>query len=251
MPAIAAHRGWHVDGATKNSMAALEEAGRNGVDWVENDVRSLGDGTLVVHHDPMLADGRMLSELTVHDLADLPHVPTLDAWAKRAGELGVGGLIELKEHGAEAETVATVERYLPGHRINYMSFDHEAVRSLRALAPNRPVGLLSDLGAAGADGVRRSADAATLVANARATGASFLGLNVGQATDPVLAAAHEAGLGVAVWTVDRPADIARLLADQRVHTVISDVPRLAKSLRSSIADAGAGVRLLRAAATMR
>lgn len=251
MPAIAAHRGWHADGAAKNSVPALERAARGATEWTENDVHELRDGVQVVHHDPALADGRLLADLDSSILASHPEIPTLEEWSRRAGELDMGALVELKEHGGEERTVETVSRHVPRDKINYMSFNAHAVRRLRELEPDLPIGLLSDLRPPDVNGLRRSDTARQIVDNALSAGASFVGLNVGQATEPVLAAAHGAGLGVAVWTVDEAPDLKRLMADHRVTTVITDKPALAQEIRSSLHDVTSGVRLLRAAATMR
>lgn len=241
--AVAAHRGWHVDGALENGIAALDQAAANGADFVELDIRRLGDGTMIVHHDAAL-DGVPLRQLDRSVLAAHPQIPTLDAWSRRAGNLDIGVLAEFKEAGYEADALAMLRRTLRGNRLDVMSFEPDAVRALSRLAPEHPVGLLSDAGPA----------AETLVATAKASGASFLGLNVSQATDGVLDLAHRSGLGVAVWTVDDAADIARLLADERVSTVISDVPGIAQRIRSglgALVGGESGLRLLRAAATMR
>jgi glycerophosphoryl diester phosphodiesterase len=249
--AIAAHRGWHVDGAPENGIAALEQAHARGADWVEVDIRRLGDGTHVAFHDPRM-DGVPLHRLDRSVLRGRPEVPTLEAWSRRAGELGVGVLAELKDSGSEDEVVAML-RHNVGDRIDLMSFEPDTVRRLAGIAPDRPVGLLTyELPV-----TRRARDLlapSTLPNAARRLGASFVGLNVNQATERMLAATQRAGLGTAVWTVDAPGDLARLLSDERVATVITDVPDTAIRLRSALSgavDAFDGVRLLRAAATMR
>lgn len=247
--AVAAHRGWHLDGAPENGIQALEQAHARGADWVEMDVRRLGDGTIIVHHDPQIA-GVPLDRLDRRVLAAHRQVPTLDDWTRRAGELGVGVLAELKEPGYEAEVVRLLRRDVRGGRFDLMSFDQHAVRELARLAPDRPVGLLTKVHPA-ASGVGNLAPE-SLAERARSLGASFLGLNVEQATEPMLAAAAGRELGVAVWTVDEPSTIARLLADERVATVITDVPDRALAIRRGLlggVDASAAVRLLRAAAT--
>ena len=239
--AIAAHRGWHQDGAPKNSIAGLEAAVAHGADTVEIDVRRLLDGTLVVHHDAALPDGRLLADVDARVLAEYPHVPTLEAWAKRAGELGASGLIELKESGYEDQVVATLHRYVAPEKLEFFSFKPAAVRALSRLVPDRPVGLLSDLKSPALTG-------AQLVANARENHATFLGLNVRQSGDDVLQEARRGGLGVKVWTVDEARDMIRLLASGRVNTVITDRPALAITIR----DALIGEQLIpRLAATIR
>lgn len=250
--AIAAHRGWHVDGAPENGIAALERAHAGGADWVEVDIRRLGDGTMVIHHDPRL-EGQPLHRLDRTVLTRHPEIATLDDWARRAGELEVGVLAELKEAGYEADALRTVRAHVAPERLDLMSFKPSVVRRLAALAPDRPVGLLTyDLPATRV--VRNAVSPSSLMRSAAGLGASFVGLNVSQATPRMLAAADRAGMGVAVWTVDDSTDLARLIADPRVATVISDVPGDALAIRAGIAGAegaSAGIRLLRAAATMR
>ena len=257
-PAIAAHRGWHQDGAPKNSIPALEQAAVNGVDAVEIDVRRLGDGTLVVYHDAALPDGRKLADVDQAVLLGHRDIPTLDAWAKRAGELKVNGLIELKESGYEDDVVRTLRRHMTDGQLEFFSFKSAAVRALSRIVPDRPVGLLSDLQEPAKTG-------AQLVADARKANANFLGLNVRQSGDDVLFHASRDHLGVKVWTVDLPEDLTRLLDDHRVSTVITDRPALAKEIREHVGQTMAtrglahgtfqaenlGARLLRAVATIR
>lgn len=242
-PGIAAHRAWHQDGAPKNSIAGLEQAARHGVDSVEIDVRRLRDGTLVVHHDATLPDGRLLAEVDRVVLDAYPEIPTLDAWAKRAGELKVIGLIELKESGYEDDVVRTLRRHLTDAQLEFFSFKSAAVRALGRIVPDRPVGLLSDLLAPARTG-------AELVRDAKLSSATFLGLNVRQTSDDVLDSAYRSGLGVKVWTVDEPADMVRLLGDHRVDTVITDRPALALKIREQMLD-GVAARLLRGVSTIR
>lgn len=244
-PAITAHRGWHKDGLPQNSIAALERAVEGGVDKVELDVRRLLDGTLVVHHDATFPDGRRLGDVDRSVLAEYPHVPTLDAWAKRAGQLNATALVELKESGYEDEVVATVRRHIPDHKLEYFSFKPAAVRALSRIVGDRPLGLLSDLKEPAKTG-------AELVSAGRRNGANLLGLNVRQACDGVLWHTSFARMGAYVWTVNGDPELRRLIADPRVTNVISDVPDLALKIRNarSLLDDAAST-LLRAASTIR
>lgn len=256
-PTISAHRAWHQDGAPKNSIPALEQAVAGGVDSVEIDVRRLRDGTLVVHHDATLPDGRRLADVDSVALSAYPDVPTLDAWAKRAGELKANALVELKESGYEDDAVRILRRHLSDGQLEFFSFKPAAVRALSRIVPDRPVGLLSEV-------QNRARTGAELVRDAKAASATFMGLDVRQTQDDVLWHASRNDLGVKVWTVDAPADISRLLADPRVDTVITDRPSLALEIRrlqavvtsrgfaneATVAD-DLGVRLLRAVTTIR
>lgn len=250
VPAIAAHRGWHAGGAAENSIAALERAAAGGADAVEMDIRRLGDGTLIVHHDASI-DGQPLEQLDRSILRRHPQIATLDDWSRRAGELGIRVIAEAKAAGSERATLdallgTTDAPRLDRARLDLLSFEPDAARGFSQLAPDRPVGLNSN--------PEPALDGAALVRNARAAGASYLGLNVAQATEPVLEAARRAGMGVSVWTVNDPADLSRLIGDRRVSTVITDVPQLALGIRDAIHGPGAasaGLRLLRAAVAAR
>ena len=252
VPSIAAHRGWHADGAPENSIAATEAAAANGVDLVETDIRRTRAG-LVVFHDHRL-DGKPLHLVTAEDLARYPEVVTLDEWARNAGSRGVRVLAEFKERGDEAEGLATLKRYVTPDDLAVMSFDPRVVRTLRTLEPTLPVGQLTyDLPLTHL--VRQALAPGSSVHLAQRTGASFVALNVRQATNATLEAARRAGMGVAVWTVDDASTLGQLLGDARVTTVITDAPQLATNIRSALAgglsEASAGVRLLHAATTMR
>jgi glycerophosphoryl diester phosphodiesterase len=240
MPAVTAHRGWHADGAPKNSIAALERASTGGADMVENDLRQLGDGTIIVHHDDHIG-GVPLDQLDRSILDANPQIPTLERWAQRAGELGMTGLIEVKDPGFEREAVEILRRHMPDEHLNFFSFHPAVTKQLRSIVPNRPIGLLSDLQSPALSG-------AQLVRNAVDARASFVGLNVRQSSNVVLQAVHDANLGATVWTVKTPADHARLLAHPLVTSVISDMPQVATKIRSTIYRnaATAAVRVLHA-----
>jgi glycerophosphoryl diester phosphodiesterase len=224
-PAIAAHRGWHMDGAPENSIAALERAVRGGADRIELDVRRLGDKkrTLVVFHDAKL-NGVPLDQLDETVLATHPHIATFEDWARRAGELDAFPLTEIKAPGYESEAISILRRHLPEEHLELMSFNHDAVREMARLVPHRPVGLLSEVQSPAVRGAK-------LVSDAQQLGATFLGLNVGQTQVPILDSAFRANLGVKVWTVNEPRDVTRLVADPRVDTVITDVPAAALKAR--------------------
>ena len=78
---IMAHRG-----ASKaeraNTVAAFACAREMGAHAVELDVRQCRSGELVVHHDPELADGRIIAHLTKEQLP--AYVATLDEEIGRA-----------------------------------------------------------------------------------------------------------------------------------------------------------------------
>jgi glycerophosphoryl diester phosphodiesterase len=76
MTTIIAHRGAS-RAERENTLAAFARAGGLGADGVELDVRRTADDRLVVHHDPRLADGRVIVDTPARDLPG--HIPSLEA----------------------------------------------------------------------------------------------------------------------------------------------------------------------------
>ena len=76
MTLVIAHRGAS-RAERENTGAAFRRAGEMGADGIELDVRRTADDRLVVHHDPVLADGRTIRSTAATELPG--HVPTLDA----------------------------------------------------------------------------------------------------------------------------------------------------------------------------
>lgn len=90
-PVVIAHRGDHVN-FPENTLEAFEEAIRNGVDYVEVDLRTSKDGVLVIMHDESVnrttngagkvrdLDGAAIARLTIKPGISQPsgkyHVPT-------------------------------------------------------------------------------------------------------------------------------------------------------------------------------
>ena len=102
-----AHRGLHTPGGpaenTLEAFVAAREAGYG----VELDVHLSADGVPVVHHDPVLADGRLLAGVAVADLP--PHVPTLAAALDVLRRVPV--MVELKQEGLR---IGALERAAAG-----------------------------------------------------------------------------------------------------------------------------------------
>ncbi len=94
MSGVSAHRGGH-EVAAEGTLEAYRAAIEAGVDLVEVDVRKRPDGTLVCAHDACAPGDPLLA-----DVLDL------------AAAHGVGGHIDVKESGYEAELVAFVSARL-------------------------------------------------------------------------------------------------------------------------------------------
>ncbi|MBD0671090.1 glycerophosphodiester phosphodiesterase family protein [Streptomyces sp. CBMA156] len=207
---VFAHRGAS-SAAPENTLVSDEIARRGGAEWIENDVQPSKDGVPYVLHDDNVdrttnGKGR-IRDLTAAQLDALDagswfgpaytgtRVPTLAAQLEDLRTRGGNLLLEIKGKHSRDE-VARIVKEVRDHqmtgRVFVQSFEVDALRYTRELAPELPLGLLrSDLDA---DPVAISRD---------------LGLSAYNPSDGGLAARpgvvkdlHAAGVAVNVWTVD-------------------------------------------------
>ncbi len=218
MTLIVAHRGRH-DQLRENTLAAFAAAREAGADAVELDVRRSADGVLVVHHDPV-RDGRPIAatpraELP-GDVAELPDA--LRAAAPLPVNVEVKNLQEpdgsYDPSGEFARAVVAAVEGTPGRGpVFYSSFDLATCRDL-ARASDDPVGWLLDVGELDAAALERAADAALAAVHPY----------VADVTAELVAAAHDRGLAVHVWTVNRASDLERMFALGVDSVITDDVP---------------------------
>jgi len=217
--AVQAHRGSpDPDGGVReNTLAAFERARTLGADGVELDVRLTADGALAVHHDPVIAGVGPVHELAA---ADLPaHVPllaeALDACSGMVVNIEVKNLpaepaFDPSDRCARDVVDVVVASDLVGSVI-VSSFWGGALAAVRDAAAGVPTGLL----------VLSGFDPATAVAGAVGLGCVAVHLPIGLVTPITVAAAHDAGLAVAAWTVaDREA--LEVVLGAWVDTVVTD-----------------------------
>jgi glycerophosphoryl diester phosphodiesterase len=233
MTKVIAHRGAS-KAAPENTIEAFGLAGRLGADAVELDVRRTRDGVLVVHHNPDLADGRIIREV---DAAALPeHVPHLGAALDACAGMWVN--VEIKNDPTEpdfdpSDEIAdrTMELLLARgepERWLISSFRIETVDRCRAIAD-----------AAGAAGAPiRTAWLTGLVPDdvvelLRSRGHVALHPWVKLLGRHVIDACHAAGIEVNTWTCDDPERMAELI-DWGIDGICTNVPDTALAvLRAS------------------
>lgn len=220
MTLVIAHRGASAAHPPGNTLAAFSASGPSGADGVELDVHLSADGVVVVHHDPVVADGRSIGELTVDELPD--HIPSLEAALAACGPLTVN--IEIKPDGPERLRAQLIERaiadaHVEPHRFLYTSFDHSIVDRVRELVPDTSTGLLTMDGAALDAVLDRAASGGH---DAVAAWYPFLDATV-------IDRAHGLGLRVIAWTVDDP-DRMRALIDAGIDAIITNVPDVGRSV---------------------
>ncbi len=238
-PLCVAHRG--ASGvAPENTLVAIRAAIAAGADCVEIDVRRTADRALVLHHDASLARTTNVREVypdrapwRVSDfvLAELGRldagswssplfagepVPTLEDVLDVLRGTGVGLLLELKDPAAQPGVVAELASELryqatrgtaPMPQVLVQSFDHDAVRLLKAHEPDLAVGLI---------GKPRRARLPQLGSWAAAVNPHHASVDAGY-----VEAVHAAGLQCLVWTPNTERAVERALRN-RVDGVITD-----------------------------
>ncbi|MFP9114126.1 glycerophosphodiester phosphodiesterase [Flavobacterium sp. RHBU_3] len=217
------HRGakGHV---TENTLASFAKAIELGVHGIELDVHVCASGELVVFHDftvDRLTNGTgevaklTLSELKALKLTGGFDIPTLDEVLDAFGNKCLWN-IEMKGRHTAQPVSDTIERYIAEKGWEYTdlivsSFQYEELQAMSRLNPNVPLGVLTEASVHQAWEWAQEFNAVALHPN-------FTLL-----TESNVTKAHEAGYKIYTWTVNEPADIARMKA-LGVDGIITDFP---------------------------
>lgn len=230
-PLVISHR-TQMGTMPENTLAGIEAAIEGGADGVEIDVRATADGELVLLHDASLArttDGgdRALSEVTLEELRGVhvldqhgsvgeQPVPTFD----EALELIDGRalfVIELKETGLEERVAAAVRARQAADWCWIWAFDPSVVAASRVAMPEVPAWQTFSEGSLG------RFDLGDPLASAPRAGAAGVSVQHELVTPELVERARRRGLLVATWTVNEPADLARV-RDAGVDAICGDFP---------------------------
>jgi glycerophosphoryl diester phosphodiesterase len=202
----------------ENTLRSFRRALEMGVDAVELDVRKTRDNQLVVIHDSDVkktTNGKgSVNELTLKEMKALStakdeKIPTLeealDFLDKKAKVL-----IELKETGVEEKVLALVRERQLQKNVIIVSFIEDALRKVRELDAEVETGLIYV--------THRNPIKAALELRA-----SYLVSFYKFTHTANVQKAHENGLKVIVWTVNKPEEVAEY-AKKGVDGVASDKP---------------------------
>jgi glycerophosphoryl diester phosphodiesterase len=209
--------------AAANSLAGIREAGAQGADYVEVDVRRTREGVPVLLADAtLLRTGwrpRRIRSMTLDDVARVKlrgghNLPTLaDALAQAPD--GLGFVIDTKDPGAAPATLAALEMADLADRVLLWSEHDEAVRHYVARAPEgTEVALLRE--------TRSQAEVERYLGEAVALGATAVTVHEDVLDDALVGAAHERGLTIHCWFRSLQAQAAK--AAVPVDGIVTDWP---------------------------
>ena len=231
---IIAHRGASAD-FPENTLLAIERAHAAGCDWVEIDTHMTADGAVILMHDHDLDRTTELSGFVCnHQLDDIRHartrysdgriseerIPLLSDVLELTTSKGIGLVLEMKPtwgwDADEAIAQAALIPAAPSHPLLVTSFSVSALRAMRAARPDVELGL-----------------ACIKIPNDIQSVAQDLGLravhcNESCSTEDDIARARDAGLDVAVATVNDAARAQHFL-NAGAHGVMSDRPDLLRA----------------------
>jgi glycerophosphoryl diester phosphodiesterase len=223
-PLVIAHRGASGQ-RPENTLPAYELAVQQGADMIEIDLHRTRDGAIVVTHNERLEGlgGRgeiadaTLAEVRALDAGGGERVPTLDEVLDGFGER-IAFNLELKrgtrgEYDAlERLSVEAVRQRGILARTLFSSFYDPVLAALRAEGDDVRIGTL----------VSPRAPAGWLE-RSRVVGSEAVHFWLGLASEEAVAAAHEAGLAVHVYTVDA-VDAMRALLERGVDGLFTNHP---------------------------
>ena len=210
--------------APENTLKSFRKALEIGVDAVELDVRKTKDGSLVVIHDEDVkrtTNGEgLVNELTLKeikglDAGDGEKIPTLEETLDFLDKK-VKVFVELKETGIEDQVLSIVSEKGLEKNVIIVSFLEEALKKVRELNKDIETGLIY---ARHKNPLKSALDlkANYLLAFYRFTHTA----NVEKA--------HESGLKVVVWTINKPEEVEEY-AKKGVDGIASDKPDILKAL---------------------
>ena len=239
-PRAFAHRGWHIDdlAGLENSLPAFRRAVDEGYTHLETDVHATADGVLVVHHDATLrrvaGHPGVLRTMTWDELSGVrlrgrEPLPRLEEVLEALPTTFFN--VDLKAPGALAPMLRLLERDDVAARVAVASVDEARLAAVRARFGDRVV-----TGIATRSALRLRARAVT---PALLRGwipvhgqLAQLPVRLGALTvidGAMVAAAHEIGVEVHVWTIDRTSEMHRLL-DLGVDGLMTDRPDLLREV---------------------
>ena len=229
---IIAHKGYHPGDVPENSLEALIKAQELGVYGSEFDVWMTSDSKVVVYHDKTVTvngASKKVYECTYAELkAAVPSLATLEEFLEQGKKCPAVKLIcEIKYHDDGNRTVAAAEACHAlvsaagmTAQVEYISVNAAALKRLAVLSPGV---MLQDV----------NSDYPMDRATAVAAGIKGINYDFNKLTDVQIADAHEKGMVVGTWTVDKEEDM-RTMINRGVDFITTNEPVLLQQVLETL-----------------
>ena len=233
---IIAHKGYHPGNVPENSIEALRMAQELGVYGSEFDVWMTSDSKVVVYHDKTLTVNGVSKKVYECTYAELKAaveksgapLATLEEFLEQGKKCPSVKLIcEVKYHDDGEKTVAAAEAChdlvsAAGMtvQVEYISVNAAALKRLAVLSPGV---MLQDVNS------DYPMDRATVVA----AGIKGINYDFNKLTDAQIADAHEKGMVVGTWTVDKEEDM-RTMINRGVDFITTNEPVLLQQVLETL-----------------
>ena len=240
VPVVVGHRG-NSSVAPENTLSAFRSCVESGAQGAECDVYRTKDGYLVLQHDSTLsrnvrdADGNPVSgriaDYTLDELLAMDFgvwkgeqfrgekVATLDQYLDLLNGTSCAPVIELKQNGLEADTIAAVRERGMEDETTIIAFSEAAIKECRRLAPEIKAAWLC----------RKNSDetvdqyADRIIATLQELDTTYVDLESSPVTPELVQKLHDNGITVMTWTVDNP-DRVNALYGMGIDSVTTNVP---------------------------
>jgi glycerophosphoryl diester phosphodiesterase len=214
-PRVLGHRG--ASGlAPENTLAAFRAAVDLGADGVELDIHTTADGSLVVHHDPVITGLGAIRTLRWEQIAGAhlacgATVPLLEEALATLAGLEVWIELKALPMEADAHLLEIIASSPSPDRCAIHSFDHRLVARIGRLSPALRRGVLS------------ASYPLDPIAPVRAAGAAALWQEWHLIDADLVRRGHDAGIEIIAWTVNERRDAATL-AGMEVDALCGNYP---------------------------
>lgn len=205
-----AHRGFHGEGVTENSMEAFQRAVDLGYRYLESDLHVTSDGVAVMAHDPHLgrvAEGKEViadlswAELSTKRLINGERIPRLEELLSAWPDIHLN--LDAKVPAVVHAAARAIHEFRSQERVCVGSFSHRTVVSLRGHLPRAAHSASPREVVRWRVGRGRTGPHAYMV--------PIRSGPVAVVTPATVARAHESGASVHVWTVNDPREMRRMI----------------------------------------
>jgi glycerophosphoryl diester phosphodiesterase len=241
VPLITAHTG--CEGSPVNTVASMLQGIRSGADAVEIDIRSTGDGTVILMHDGFIrtrAGELALNSLTLRELLELEkkgrilsnhpqmRITRLEEAMEAAGSMPVIMNLDLKDDRSIEGLCRAARKYDLLDRTIVSGCDGTRAARVKERCPELQVLLNVTTGGAGPEYERTVEEICR-----QAVSSCCCGINIdfSLCSEQLVGHARLRYLPVSVWTVDREEDMRSLIA-MGVHSITTCRPRSLRRIMS-------------------